>query len=223
MNPHDENEREEFRALLKSLGEVWGEAVSAERGLLYFGALADHSIDAVRAAILVAIKTKTFFPKPAELRQIIEGSSDDRALTAWTRVETAIKSLGTYQSVTFDDPILHATLWQMGGWGNAWAWDRLDERDYGFKRLEFTRLYGHFLRVGAPRVIAYLAGQHESENRERQAMWTHALEHADEIHRIGDVGESVGILASTERRALQGDIRPLALTAPVVLALAARP
>ena len=206
---------ERFGRALRAVAEGIGEAITTERVMLYFKRLDRFDIDTVERALGQGQDRWKFFPKIPEILEAIEGSPDDRALTAWTRVENALERVGSYQSVTFDDPILHATICQMGGWATAWEWERLDERDYGFKRLEFTRLYGHFLRVGVPRPIAYLPGQHESENRATPAMWKHGLDHADEIHRIGTSGAPVGILPRDDRRALQGDMRPLALSSAV--------
>lgn len=176
-----------FNDLMQSVAEVFNETVSSDRITLYFGALAEYPIEVVRAAMLRGVQTLRFFPKPAEIRELIEGSPDHRALAAWTRVEAALKAVGTYQSVSFDDPILHAGVEQMGGWASAWQWERLDERDYGFKRLEFTRLFGMFLARGVPRPVAHLAGQAEINNRSR-GDWTRGLDHRDEVMQIGGDG-----------------------------------
>lgn len=204
---------EAFNQLLGSLGEVFNETISSTRALLYFGALSDYPLDVVRAAVLMAIKSKTFFPKPAELIEIIAGRPEDQALAAWTRVESAMREVGSYQSVTFDDPILHAAIGQMGGWHGAWAWERLEEREYGFKRLEFTRYYRLFLDRGVSAAPRYLLGQAELTNREDRGLWARGLEHIDEIVQLGVDGRPTGILPSEARQALQGTRAPLPLLA----------
>jgi len=56
-----------------------------------------------------------FMPKPADIRRLLQGSGQERALSAWTKVEKSIANIGGYESVVFDDVLIHAVLEDMGG------------------------------------------------------------------------------------------------------------
>lgn len=158
---------QEFASALGGLAETFGEPLSAGRIDGYFLALKDLPMEAVLASIARAMRSSRFFPKPAELREFIEGTGDDLAALAWTRVIRAIERIGTYQSVDFGDPVLHATVDGLGGWSEFWRIERMDAREQGFKRAEFVRLYGALRSRGVEDAPRRLLGQHEVANRER--------------------------------------------------------
>jgi hypothetical protein len=88
-------------------------------------------------------------------------------MQAWSVVDKAVRMVGPYQSVVFDDPIIHRTLDDMGGWIKLCNTGR--EEDYKFQGIEFARRYRAYVisgGVGAdyPR---YLIGMAECENGSR--------------------------------------------------------
>ena len=194
----------QFIGALLGLGELFNETLSERRQEAYFSALSDLPMDRILGAITHAARACKFFPKPAELREFVNGSSDDRAALAWTRFLRALTEVGTYQSVDFGDPALHATVEALGGWHEAWRIERLDAKDQGFKRAEFCRLYGALEGRGAtigagPR---RLVGQHEIVNHRaghRSQVW---------LALIGADGCRIGPPAS-----LPGSHEPAALEA----------
>ena len=185
-----ETDRAAFALELSTLAEIFAEPVSQARYAGYFEVLKDLDLAVVLSAIRAAARTLKFFPKPAELRELAEGSIDDLGAVAWTRLLLAIERVGTYQSVDFGDPILHAVIVQMGGWGEMWRLERIDERERGFKRMEFTRLYGAFSRRGlSGRTVGHLVGQAEGANALQATSWERGREHVDPVLRIGDHGQ----------------------------------
>jgi hypothetical protein len=160
------DEKKAFGVELALVAEAFGEALSPTRIEAYFLALAEYDLGAVRAALRQTIKTHKFFPKPAEIREVIEGGgTEDRSVLAWSRFLRAVERVGTYQSVDFGDPVLHATVEAMGGWTEQWKLERMDERELGYKRAEFVRLYAALSKRGdtlsAPK---RLVGQCEASN-----------------------------------------------------------
>lgn len=154
-----------FSTALGVLGEVFNEQVSEARADAYFDALRDHSIEALAAACQTAVRRCKFFPRPAELREFIEGSTEDRAALAWAAVMRAVVEVGCYESVDFGDRAIHGAIEAMGGWAaEAWQLERLDAKDLGFKEAEFRRLY-RALSQRPERGPARLVGIHEAENR----------------------------------------------------------
>ncbi len=47
---------------------------------------------------------------------MLGGSTQDAALAAWSKVDRAVREVGPYQSVAFDDALIHRVLFEMGGW-----------------------------------------------------------------------------------------------------------
>jgi hypothetical protein len=150
------------------MGEIFGEAISSARIQGYFIALQEFPIEAVQRAMRHAIKGAKFFPKPAEIREYIEASADDRAALAWTRLTRAIDDVGTYESVDFDDPVLHAVIQRMGGWAEMWRLEpaRMESegRELGYKRAEFIRLYQALIKHETDEAPKRLLGRHELHN-----------------------------------------------------------
>ena len=119
-----EQDRPDFATLMLGLGETYGEPVSDARMEIYFSALADLELADVRRSATVVVRTSKFFPRPAELREGIDGSSEDRAELAWMRVIGLVRSVG-YMGMDgkgtapdFDGDIAcrRAALQLYGGW-----------------------------------------------------------------------------------------------------------
>jgi len=55
-------------------------------------------------------------PIPSELISLIQGDSRQFAQNAWTQVVHAIKTIGRYDSVVFDNAIIHCVIRDLGGW-----------------------------------------------------------------------------------------------------------
>ena len=183
-------DRQAFSIALTRTAEVFGEALSVGRMQAYFEALGDLDSESVQAALRLVERTARFFPKPAEIREAIEGAPSDRALAAWTRVEAAREAIGPYQSVDFGDPILHATVRQLGGWPEVAGWGRLDLKEAGFKRKEFLDTYALFLRRGCGQA-AHLPGLHETSNALGSGGWTRGLDHRGEVLQLDERGQEI--------------------------------
>lgn len=182
---------EDVDAFVTELGktaELLGEAVSEARTLLYFEALSDLPLEAVFAGLVAARRTRTFFPKPAEVREAILGAPDDRAAQAWLRLLTAVETIGTGESVDFADPALHAAIEAMGGWRELWSLARLGPKELSFQRRDFTQLYLAFLARLPDRVPPVLVGDYAAHNALTRGAWTRGLDHVDFVHVIGEDG-----------------------------------
>lgn len=91
----------EFPTFVTSLGvaaEVFDVAISELRFRAYFDALRDLPLDQVLLALKQSMRDAQWLPKPAEIRQRIEGSTDDAAALAWASVQQAIRRIGRYSS-----------------------------------------------------------------------------------------------------------------------------
>lgn len=57
-----------------------------------------------------------FPPKPADIVRQLSGTKTDKAMMAWGKAFDAASRVGAYTDVVFDDPAIHATIEDMGGW-----------------------------------------------------------------------------------------------------------
>lgn len=166
-----DTDRERFMRALLTVGEVFGETLSSEpRNEAYFRILSDYDIAEVEAMMFAAMRTCKFFPKPAELIELLDGSPADRAEEAWRVLEATFVEIGQYESVTFADPaVTQAVVGVWGGWIEANDdYHDLDEPAWLAKRKEFLSAYRAADRRRATlHANRILPGRHEAGNRAR--------------------------------------------------------
>jgi hypothetical protein len=153
-----------FAALLTGIGELYSKMISELLMDIYWQVLKPFELQDVLQAFQAHIHNPDggqFFPKPADIVRFIEGSGETRALQAWAIVEKAIKYIGAYQSVIFDDPLIHAVLEDMGGWIKLCG-THLDEMP--FRANEFQKRYMGFVHKAPKRHPKYCCGIAEGEN-----------------------------------------------------------
>lgn len=198
----NEQDKSRFASALIATASVFDKAITPQLTEIYFRTLASFTFEEVERGISQAMKTLRFFPKPAELIDAITGGQvalEDRAHVEATRVLTAIKEVGTYESVYFDDPVTQAVIAQHFG-----GWHRLaDMREDGEKWFikDFAKAYASFARAGIKENSA-LPGRAEINNNFR------GYEHRGRPAIIGNP-ETVGrMLEAAKLRPKQ----PLAIT-----------
>ncbi len=98
-----DQDRQPFAVLMLGLGETYGEPVSDARMEIYFAALADLELGAIRTAATVHAKLQKFFPRPAELRDAVLGSVEDRADLAWGAVLQLVRRVGYHAAPADED------------------------------------------------------------------------------------------------------------------------
>jgi hypothetical protein len=105
--------------------------------------------------------TGQFAPKPADIIRMLQGSTQDSALRAWAKVDHAVRSVGTYCDVVFDDALIHRVIQDMGGWIALGA---KKEDEWPFVAKEFENRYRGFSARGEsppyPATLVGLAAAH---------------------------------------------------------------
>jgi hypothetical protein len=106
-----------------------------------------------------------FIPKPADIVKYIGGSNVDNSMLAWSKVDEAIRKVGTYQTVVFDDPIIHAVIYDIGGW-IALGSRTMD--DWPFVGKEFQNRYRGYKNMAKeftypPKLIGIAEAQNNTE------------------------------------------------------------
>lgn len=86
---------------------VWWQACQSFDFEQVAKALTAHAMDADRGQ---------FPPKPADIVRQLSGTKTDKAMLAWGKAFDAASRVGAYTDVVFDDPAIHATIEDLGGW-----------------------------------------------------------------------------------------------------------
>lgn len=158
-------DRPRFAALITGCAEYYGKPVSAAVIGLYWKGLERFDFDAVQSAIwahMASPENGQYMPKIADVVRLTEGSSEDAAMLAWTKVDKAVRSIGPYQDVVFDDPIIHRVLVEMGGWISL---GEKNEKDWPFFAKEFqTRYRAYRMRGGVSEYQPLLTGISNAHN-----------------------------------------------------------
>ena len=153
-----------FTSMMAGIGELYAKPLSAHLIDIYWQALKCFDLVDVQAALQTHINNPDcgqFFPKPADVVRFIEGSGETKALQAWAKVEKAIILVGGYQSIVFDDAIIHAVIEDMGGWIKLCT---IKNEDLPFRANEFQKRYMGFISKSPNRHPKTLCGITEIDN-----------------------------------------------------------
>lgn len=139
------NDRKQFATALTDVLAVYGRETSKGVLRVYWDALKHYDLSAVLEALSRHTQNPDngqFAPKPADLIKLMGGTSNDRALIAWAKVNKAIGSVGGQNSIVFDDALIHAVIHDMGGWP---AICQRPEDELKFVAKEFENRYRTYL------------------------------------------------------------------------------
>ena len=166
MQP-DGQEEQEFITILAAAFAIYGRDVSPGIAELYWNALQRFDLEDIRKAISMHVQNPDngqFVPKPADLIRCLEGTSGSAAMIAWSRVEKAIRHIGPYRTVVFDDPGIHAAISDMGGWISL---NNVSLDELPFIAKEFEKRYQGYKMQGGPREYPReLIGIAQAENEQ---------------------------------------------------------
>lgn len=196
---------DEFRGIMEATMAIYGREVTKPVMRLYWSALAEYDMAAVRRAFGAWIKNPDagqFPPKPADIIRMIDGATGDRAMVVWSKVDKAVRMVGHYQSVAFDDPIIHRVIDDMGGWRKLASMPT--DKDLEFAGHEFIKRYrAYALAGGVTEYPAYLIGECEASNGKEGIQWDDPVmlvgdrKRAVEIMRAGSSGPTLRISQAT--------------------------
>lgn len=151
-----------FAEAVATFASLYRHEVTKPALRLWWAVLCRFELEDVQRALGVyASSGNRFVAVPGQIAELIEGDPDTRALQAWTRLELAMQRVGRYDSVAFDDALIHACVAEMGGWLEVCGWT-LDEAP--FRRNEFVKRYrGHQLSRRVPPFPTHLVGLIEAD------------------------------------------------------------
>ena len=131
----------ELKQALAAVYEMYRKPITATSITLWFNVLHGYELAIVKAALAAHMRNPDngqFLPLPADVVKLIEGGSDDVALMAWAKLDRALRSVGTWKTVVFDDPLIHYAVMALGGWIKLGT---LTEEDWKFQRQPFITMY----------------------------------------------------------------------------------
>lgn len=162
-------DKEALGLMLAKVMSVYGKPITSGFVDVFFDALTAYDLDSVRRGLNAHVQNPDsgqFPPKPADIVRLIDGTSQDQGMIAWSMVDKAVRRVGPYQSVVFADPIIHRVIDDMGGWIKLC--NAPSEDEYKFQGIEFARRYRAFVVAGgAGEYPKYLIGLSEADNSSR--------------------------------------------------------
>ncbi|MDL2268854.1 DUF6475 domain-containing protein [Desulfosarcina sp. OttesenSCG-928-A07] len=160
------NDKQDFAAIMTGLAENYGQTLTPQGINMRFQALKKFSIEDVGAAAmsLMSARKYTTMPTVADfLEHLGGGSAEDQAEVEAGKVLNAIKRVGAYSSVVFDDPITQAVVAKtFGGWVMLCQECGVEETEKWF-RHGFVKSWAAYKRQGI-RQYGHLPGIIETQN-----------------------------------------------------------
>lgn len=134
-----------FCRCLSVMADVYSKPMSEGVITMWWKSLEGYEFQQVDRAFMAAVKNADggqFMPKPADIIRLIDGSSNDRASIAWGKVLEAASSVGAYQDVCFDDPVIHSAVMDCGGWSSIC---RTEAESLSYTQHRFCECYRAYL------------------------------------------------------------------------------
>lgn len=144
MQRDDEMRMARLSAFLDSRGI----RMKAEGMLQWIESLDDLTDDDFCTALKRFSRESKEFPSPAAVRQFagaVALPDVDRATIGWAAVRKAMRDHGGYVTVKFDDPLITATIRDMGGWVQLCE---TNTEDMKWREQDFRRIYAAIAKSG---------------------------------------------------------------------------
>ncbi len=159
-----EKDSSKFAELIAGIGEIYNTRFTSAAIEIYWQLLEAFRLEDVRAAIYRHIQNPDvgkYLPKPADIIMAIEGSSQNQALSAWSKTTYAMRVIGGYESVGFDDALIHVVVKSMTNWPKLCV---VDDKQLPFVEKEFLERYRGYVSRKPSSHPSYLKGTVEMLN-----------------------------------------------------------
>lgn len=136
-----------FCSIVYGLAEVYGREISENGVKLWWGVLSPYQADDVARAARDLMLTSPKMPLPADVVKAIAGDPEQKAEVEASKVLDAIKRVGPYRSVAFDDETTTAVvLRSFGSWEETIQ--AAEEQSEHWFIKDFTRRWKAFYGQG---------------------------------------------------------------------------
>ena len=127
---------------------------------IYWERLKRYNDEEFKKVVIRCVDDLNYFPKIAELKDMLSGSKGDEAELAYLEFRKKLDDEGSYMSVSFPKyPAISATIEALGGWIRISDTLMDDEK---WLKIEFKKLYPIMKRQGS--YPEELTGRFELEN-----------------------------------------------------------
>lgn len=159
--------KQRFAALFTGLADYYKDEVSQASLKIYWEGLKHFDYEAIEQAAWAHTQLPDesghWMPRVDSLRRMLEGRTSDQGQIAWSKVDRAVRTIGPYWDVAFDDPIIHRVIADMGGWVQI---NSSDDKNWPFVAKEFVNRYQSFKMTGQqPEHERYLIGMATAHNQ----------------------------------------------------------
>jgi len=159
------NDRKNFVTLITGIADYYSKELSITSIGLYWEGLKQYDYPAIERALWQHTQNPDsgqFMPKIADVTKVLQGRTEDQAQLAWSKVDGAVRRIGVWADVAFDDPVIHRVLHDMGGWVRI---NSHDDDSWPFVAKEFiTRYRGFRISGQVPEYPKYLLGTASTHN-----------------------------------------------------------
>lgn len=163
-----ENDFEKFRQGLAGVYGFYDREINDFALDTWWNSLKQFDLPAIIQAFnrhVINTESGKWLPKPADIIRMLQGSTQDAALVAWSKVDWAVRHEGTYVDVAFTDALIHRVLHDMGGWIPL---GQKNEDEWPFVAREFENRYRGFReRSEIPEYPSILTGIANAYNRSK--------------------------------------------------------
>lgn len=145
-------EKRRFATLLTHLADYYKAEISRAVLGIYWQGLKQFSYEAIEKACWAHTQLPDeagrWMPRNSDIIKMIEGSTVDQAAQAWSKVDSAIRTRGTWDDVAFDDPLIHRVIADMGGWVLLGTKTEGEKGEWPFVAKEFQARYRSYRASG---------------------------------------------------------------------------
>lgn len=117
-------ELEAFSMAFGVMAEVFNEPISDVKISAYWDCLRDLDHETILQSMSQCVKHSKFFPRPADIRELVEGTRWDKANLQLMKLQREIVSVGRYGTPVLE-PEMEMAVFHLGGW---WAVCQMDQR-----------------------------------------------------------------------------------------------
>ncbi len=144
-----------------ALCELHGKKLSPGLTAIYMDILQNMKEETAAQILEYQIRQAKWFPKPADLMETANGTLEEQAFRAWQILIDAIKKIGPYQSIYFEDQTISQIVEHFNGWLEVCNWTNAE---LPFRRKEFMGVYKYAKGASSSKIHC---GILEMSNRRR--------------------------------------------------------
>ena len=137
----------QFSIIFGILAEYFGAQPSKGLTKIYYESFKKWREEEFKRACEIVMRSRVYngLPKIADIVEAIQGKPEDKAALAYHALVDAMKRVGSWETVLFEDGAISRAVEAMGGWEYV---NGIGEDEWKFRRKEFESLYLAHMRRG---------------------------------------------------------------------------